>query len=180
MLRGMLGFDSFDLFFLRGNVRLFGSDLLLETGDLESAFKQVIASLATPNQLQIEMQVSGEPTRLSAATEMNLLRIGQEAITNAVRHGHAHNIAMQLQYGPQNVRLCVTDDGKGFSAEEMAFAGNGHFGLLDMRERAQSLGSSLKITSAPGKGTRIEVKVQTSSSQSADEELKAHTYSGRG
>ena len=56
----------------------------------------------------------------------------------------------------------------------------GHFGLLDMRERAQSMGSHLKVESEPGRGTRIAVEVPPSSpAEGIDEELKANSYSGR-
>jgi signal transduction histidine kinase len=152
---------------------------LLESGDLRSALKQVAEALAANNHVKIDVRIAGVPTPLEARAEMNLLRIGQEAVTNAVKHGHAQNIMVELQYEPEKLRLCVTDDGRGFSPEEAALARNGHFGLLDMRERAQFLGSSLKISSTPGSGTRVEVEVPSSSKQAIHEELKIHTHSGR-
>ena len=74
--------------------------------------------------------------------------------------------------------LRVTDDGRGFSMDEASLVGNGHFGLVDMHERAQSLGSALRLQSSPGKGTEIEVEVALKSEQ-VNEEPKVHTNSGR-
>jgi signal transduction histidine kinase len=153
---------------------------LLEHGDLVSALRQAVEPLALGNQIQVEVKVEGVPRRLEGPIEMNLLRIGQEAATNAVKHARAQNITLELQYDPGKVRLCVHDDGRGFSSSEAALSGNGHFGLLDMRERAQSLGSDLLIQSEPGGGTRIEVEVAASPKGPPDAESKAHTYFGRG
>jgi len=71
----------------------------------------------------------------------------------------------------------VSDDGKGFVTGQPS--PTGHFGLLDMRERAQSMGSHLKVESEPGRGTRIAVEVSLHPAEGIDEELKANTYSGR-
>ena len=73
--------------------------------------------------------------------------------------------------------LTVTDDGQGFAAEQASPAG--HFGLLDMRERAQSMGNALRVESEPGRGTRITVEVPLQPRDIIDEDLKANTYSGR-
>jgi signal transduction histidine kinase len=107
---------------------------------------------------------------------MNLLRIGQEAVGNAVKHGKARHITIELSYGPNEVRLRVQDDGSGFTVEHGS--PTGHFGLLDMRERAQSMGSQLKVKSEPGQGACISVNVPLHSKEVIDEELKANTYSG--
>jgi signal transduction histidine kinase len=107
---------------------------------------------------------------------MNLLRIGQEAVANAVKHGKARHITIELSYGPHEVRLGVQDDGSGFAVEHGS--PSGHFGMLDMRERAQSMGSQLKVVSEPGHGTSICVDVPLRSKEVIDEELKANTYSG--
>ena len=107
--------------------------------------------------------------------EMNLLRIGQEAVANAVSHGRAGRIAVQLHYAAGFVRLTVSDDGQGFVVQSSPA---GHFGLLDMRERAQSMGSNLKIDSEPGCGTRIAIEVPVPLQNPVHEELKTNTHSG--
>jgi signal transduction histidine kinase len=152
---------------------------LLENGDLVSALRQAVETLAVADHVKIEVKVDGHPRRLAAPIEMNLLRIGQEAATNAVRHAHARKVTLELQYLPERVRLCVRDDGRGFSRDEATLAGNGHFGLLDMRERAQALGCKLRIDSEPGRGTRVEVDFPTRSKEPPHAESKTHTYSAR-
>ena len=155
---------------------------LLEQGDLPSALRQIVQSLIPRNGTRIDVDVSGTPARLPVRAEMNLLRISQEAIANAIKHGHASTIRIGLQYSLEKVILQVRDDGCGFSPDHTASAG--HFGMLDMHERAESLGSHLQIESAPGGGTlvAVEVDVEVNAEQQSisDAELKAHTHSGRG
>ncbi len=151
---------------------------LLENGDLISALRQAVGPFVMGNQVKVEINLEGPPRRLTVPVEMNLLRIGQEAVTNAIKHAHAQHITLELRYDPQIVCLRVTDDGRGFSEDEIALSGNGHFGLLDMRERAQALGCSLLVKSGPDCGTRIEVQVAAKAEELSNGELQAHTYSG--
>jgi signal transduction histidine kinase len=151
---------------------------LLEKGDLPSALDQIVRSLASEGKAEIHVEVSGTPIRLPGRIEMNLLRIGQEAAANAVKHGQATGIQIELQYGPESVILRVGDDGRGFNPDQAAAVG--HFGMLDLRERAESLGSHLQIESAPGQGTHIEIEVHFERQSTSHAEIKTHTYSGRG
>jgi len=146
---------------------------LLENGDLVSALRETIKPLASADKIKIAVDVSGTPLRLSPAVEMNLLRIGQEAVANAIKHGGCRQITVELNFAPGTVRLVVQDDGCGFVPTVSA----GHFGLLDMQERAQAMGCQLEIESQPGHGTRVAVEVQISESHLAHEEPKADTYS---
>lgn len=130
---------------------------LLEEGDLVSALRQTVQPSTSRDDVNVKVSVSGNPVRLPAAVEMNLLRIGQEAVANAVKHGGAHVVTADLLYDENKVRLCVTDDGRGFRPHDAA--PSGHFGLLDMRERAQSMGCALQVESEPERGTRVAVEV---------------------
>jgi signal transduction histidine kinase len=150
---------------------------LLEDGDLVSALKQIVEPIVPREQTKVDFKILGSPVRLAAPAEMNLLRIGQEAVANAVKHGHARQVFIELRYEPAAVCLTVSDDGQGFPAGQPS--PTGHFGLLDMRERAQSMGSHLKVASEPGRGTRIAVEVPLPPPEGIDEELKANTHSGR-
>lgn len=134
---------------------------LLENGNLVSALTQVIQPMSTSDQARIQVQISGEPYRLAAEVEINLLRIGQEAVANALKHASARNIIVELRYGSDKLCLAIIDDGCGFAPEDSTFSARGHFGLLDMRERAQSLGCHLQIHSRPGSGTKLQVEVST-------------------
>jgi signal transduction histidine kinase len=149
---------------------------LLEDGDLVSALSQIVAPLA-PADGHIQVKIEGSPVRLPGPIEMNLLRIGQEAVGNAVKHGRARAVTIELRYTPDFVRLTVTDDGRGFDAEQPSRTG--HFGILDMRERAQSMGTRLNIQSDPAKGTTVSIEVRTDAQETLDDEHKANTYSGR-
>lgn len=150
---------------------------LLENGDLVSALAQIVEPLVPRERTKVDFNIQGSPVRLPAPVEMNLLRIGQEAVANAVTHGHAGKVSIELRYAAASVCLTVSDDGQGFVAGQSSPAG--HFGLLDMRERAQSMGSHLRVESEPGRGTRIAVDVPLRSSEAIDEELKANSDSGR-
>jgi signal transduction histidine kinase len=149
---------------------------LLEDGDLVSALAQIVEPLVPRGHARVDVKIQGSPVRLPAPVEMNLLRIGQEAVANAVKHGRAQQVFIELRYAPMSVCLTVSDDGQGFAASQPS--PTGHFGLLDMRERAQSMGSHLKVESEPGQGTRLAVEVPVHSSQAIDEELKTNTHSG--
>jgi signal transduction histidine kinase len=149
---------------------------LLESGDLVSALTKIVEPLAPSDRIQIATRIVGDPVRLPGAMEMNLLRIAQEAVANAVKHGGASRIEIELAFNPENVRLTISDDGQGFSPDTAARTG--HFGLPDMRERAQSMGSQLLIDSGSGRGARLSVEVPISS-QLRNEEHKTHSYSGR-
>jgi len=151
---------------------------LLEQGDLPSALGQIVRPLVPGDEARIDVNVSGIPVRLPGGVEMNLLRIGQEAVANAVKHGHASAIQIELQYIPDRVILKVRDDGCGFNPDHSRSAG--HFGMLDMHERAESLGCQLQIESAPGRGTLLAVEVHYEQPPISDAELKAHTNPGRG
>jgi signal transduction histidine kinase len=148
---------------------------LLENGDLTSAISQIVEPLISRKQAKVNVSISGKPVHLPREIEMNLLRIGQEAVANAMKHGRAKNVDIELAYGGNSVSLSVGDDGVGFAAAEPA--PSGHFGLLDMRERAQSIGSQLKIASEPGRGTRVVVEVSMPS-EVVYAKLKTHSHFG--
>ena len=84
---------------------------------------------------------------------MAVYRIAQEALSNALRHAHATAVEMRLDLMPDAVRLSVQDDGVGFDAS----AETEGLGLLGARERAAARGGRLSVSSAPGRGTRVEL-----------------------
>jgi signal transduction histidine kinase len=86
-----------------------------------------------------------------------LVRITREAIANAVRHGHAHKVKVGLTDG-DGIRLTVVDRGRGFDVGEAERQSLG-FGLTSMKERARAIGGELRVSSAPGDGTRVEVRL---------------------
>jgi signal transduction histidine kinase len=85
--------------------------------------------------------------------EENLLRIGQEVITNTLRHARADRFKIDLVFEVQTIRLALRDDGIGF---DPATRHDG-FGLLGIKERVEAMGGTLRVQSAPEKGTAISV-----------------------
>jgi signal transduction histidine kinase len=92
------------------------------------------------------------------------LRIGQEAIFNAVKHSRGSKITVIASLTDGVVRLSVNDNGRGFDADSLDQREHGHWGLIGMRERARGLGAELEISSVPGRGAQVVV---TCSLQSA-------------
>ena len=128
---------------------------MLEGKDLSTALRELVTHMTDGTSVISEFAQTGAARQLSAACDEHLLRIGQEALTNAIRHGHAKRIAMELNFSDDSVLLSLTDDGNGFDANS-AFDG---LGLAGMRARVASIGGALSIRSAPGSGTTISVCV---------------------
>jgi signal transduction histidine kinase len=119
--------------------------------DLVQALQAQVGRMAASG-TTARFALRGERLPVPREAQGELLRIAQECITNALRHARAAHVEVSLTFGPEAVVLAVTDDGVGFDPE-------GHhegFGLVGMRERAQRIGASLAVTSAPGAGARIE------------------------
>jgi signal transduction histidine kinase len=130
---------------------------LLENSNLATALEEMAIPLSTNGGIQITVQSSGTPEKLPALIEHNLLRIAQEALANALKHSGASKIIVSLSYKAERVQLVVRDDGAGFNTRTAETANGGHFGLLNMRERAEKIGARFSLTSHPGKGTEIIV-----------------------
>jgi signal transduction histidine kinase len=128
---------------------------LLENSDLAVALTEMAAPLSAASGVEIVVQSTGPPRKLSAVTEHNLLRVTQEALANALKHSGAKKIVVALTYEPSQVRLRLHDDGNGFDFPNVGQASSGHFGLLDMRERAEKIGARFSLTSRTGYGTEI-------------------------
>lgn len=131
---------------------------VLETKNLPLAISGILQQLTSGTPIQGRFQSTGALRRLPPVTENNLLRIGQEAITNAVTHARASHIDVKLEFLPKEIRLSVADDGHGFDTENPPRSESG-FGLRGMRERAAELGGTLLVKSRPGAGTALTLSV---------------------
>ncbi len=131
----------------------------LEKGDLVTALKDVAHRFSERFQTDIPVRVVGDERPLEPEAAQQMLRIGQEAVSNAIRHASPNQVRLNLQFEPGKVVLRVIDDGTGFEVERGFSAIDGHFGLLGMRERAGQINGTLKVESAPGEGTLVEVVV---------------------
>ena len=127
--------------------------------DLKTALTDIVAQMANGNLTRVDVQVSGASRPLPPAMEHHLLRIAQEALTNALKHAQARNIAVSLNYAADAVQLSVRDDGRGFVPDTVLNGLVGHLGLQNLRSRARKLGGELNVTSEPGKGATIAVRI---------------------
>jgi signal transduction histidine kinase len=127
----------------------------LETGGLVCALNDLLPSMAIGSRACLDIVCHGQPCRLPRWFETNLLRIAQEAVANALKHAAPEHIRVEMDYGKDALKLCVSDDGCGFSAPGSISINAGHFGLLGMRERAEKISARLELHSRPGEGTII-------------------------
>jgi len=122
---------------------------------LASAVAQTAEDLAERLDLTVHLDLD-EDIEIPGDVIENLLRILREAMTNAAKHGASREVTVRLQRR-DGIRLIVEDDGCGFDPD--AASPSGGFGLLSMKERAESVGGLLSLNSAPSHGTRVEVAV---------------------
>jgi signal transduction histidine kinase len=131
----------------------------LEQFDLPSAVTTSGKQLTDGTNMRFEVTTKGRVRPLPETLEDNLLRIAQEAMTNAIKHSQATTTAIEIDYGPKNIVLRVKDNGRGFDRNIINGPNGGHFGLLGISERAKRLGAELTIESEPGAGTVVTVQV---------------------
>jgi signal transduction histidine kinase len=127
---------------------------VLADSTLQSAIEQVGRQLVTGSKVKFEAAAEGSPYPLGEGREANLLRIAQEALTNAVRHSGADRISVRLAYQPGSATLEVEDNGRGMG--DLPREG---FGVEGMRERVRQIGGEIDVRSHSGRGTRIIVIV---------------------
>jgi len=130
--------------------------LYLETTEYEDPAQTIakfIQQTTSRQSVPIQLAIEGTPYRLHPDLGLNLLRIAQEAITNALRHAQAQAIQIHLSYSPQALQLTIRDDGCGFDPQLPARG----FGLAGMQQRAAHLGANWHLISQLGQGTTITV-----------------------
>ena len=103
--------------------------------------------------------LDGEDLGLSPLTEIQLLRIIQEALANVRKHAGATSVRITICAEDHTVRSSIVDNGRGFDPETIGRSDFPRFGLSTMRERAEAVGGVLEIDATPGEGTRVHVRV---------------------
>ncbi|MFP3854627.1 MAG: ATP-binding protein [Anaerolineales bacterium] len=113
--------------------------------------------------IPIRFSVTGKQRRLPTQVELTIYRLVQEGLTNISRHAEASAASVNLTYLQDSLELIIRDDGRGFRlpAQFEALTTAGHFGLMGMQERADSIDAELEIESAPGAGTTVRLIVPT-------------------
>jgi signal transduction histidine kinase len=130
--------------------------------DLTAALREAGRALTDGTDLQFALAVSGTPRPLSPRVEQQLFRIGQEALTNAIRHAQASTVRVELCYADDTVMLRVTDDGRGFDPAAAVRSATNHWGLKSMEERLREIGGRLSLVSKAGEGTVLEATAPAS------------------
>jgi signal transduction histidine kinase len=129
------------------------------TKDLEQAFSRIPQELAIRDAADFRLVVEGTPRVLHPIIRDEIYRIGREAVTNAFRHAVAKTIDLSMEYGADELRVAVRDDGCGIDSKVLQSGRDGHWGLAGMRERAERIGGTVKLWSSAGNGTEVELRV---------------------
>ncbi|NYE63167.1 signal transduction histidine kinase/ligand-binding sensor domain-containing protein [Duganella sp. 1224] len=129
--------------------------------DIEQQLNQAGAALAAQQpQTAFRLDVEGVGRPLSPPVQEELCAIALEALRNAFQHARAANVGVRIEYHDDGLLLMVADDGRGLDQQEVRKRmQERHFGMLGMRERARFVGAAIDISSAPGQGTVITLKV---------------------
>jgi signal transduction histidine kinase/ligand-binding sensor domain-containing protein len=126
---------------------------------LEEALAQIPRDLGVSEKAPFRLLVEGTPRGLRRAVRDEVYRISREALANAFRHSGATQIEVVLEYTPDRFRLAIRDNGCGVDADVLQSGREGHWGLSGMRERAAQIGATLKVMSARGAGTEIDLSI---------------------
>jgi signal transduction histidine kinase len=128
----------------------------LRSGKLFLALDDLLKRMAEGTNLNAEFQAEGDARFIASDCEEGLLRITQEALTNAVKHANARNFKATLSIGADKIQLRLVDDGRGFDPQKE----HDGFGLIGMKERVDRMGGEFIIRTKQSVGTEILVELK--------------------
>jgi ligand-binding sensor domain-containing protein/two-component sensor histidine kinase len=131
----------------------------LATEDLDKALVADAEEMRGDQAVEIQLAIIGRPRPLKPLIRDELYRIGREALTNVFKHAHASAISLMIEYSPNRLVLRVRDDGDGIEPKIIESGRLGHWGIQGIRERADSVGAKLTLSSRVKGGTEVEVTV---------------------
>jgi signal transduction histidine kinase len=137
----------------------------LEQRGLPAAIEELLRPLTTASGAAFEVTITGQPFRLAGTQETHLLRLAQEAVANAAQHSNATRIDLRLDYSPEEIRLEIEDNGRGFDPSSAILEAS-HFGLSGMQERTDKIAGKLSIQSSIERGTLVRITAPAVSFQS--------------
>ncbi|MET0555370.1 MAG: two-component regulator propeller domain-containing protein [Vicinamibacteria bacterium] len=126
---------------------------------LERAFSRIGQELGVSEAVPFRVFAVGEERPVQEAVRAEAYGIGREALLNAIRHARAQHVEVEIDYAGADLRLVVRDDGCGIPGGVLDSGREGHWGLSGMRERAEKIGGRLRLSSAAGAGTEVELTV---------------------
>jgi two-component system nitrate/nitrite sensor histidine kinase NarX len=143
-------------------------------GGLEGALGEYLRKYSRQSGIRSSLHCDGAARRaLTPRSEVQLLRVVQEALTNVRKHAGAKHVAVSLNADDGAISLTVMDDGSGFDPARLEEALDHGFGLASMRERVEQIGGTLAVHTAPGMGTRVVVQLQQEESRAAHAPIAA-------
>ena len=152
-----IALDKADGVLVEGRERVLDLRSHQQDEELSQALFDLASNAGSPS---VSRLVTGRPRPLCAAIWAEAYRIGQEAIVNAQRHAQATTITIEMDYAASGPSLRVRDDGIGIAPEVLAAGARpGHWGLVGMRERAVQMEANLLVTSRPGAGTEVLLRM---------------------
>ena len=131
--------------------------LVLDDLGLLPAVESLVENFIQRTGVSCELAVSNPTMQLPGQHATAVFRVVQEALTNVAKHAEANHVEVAIEQGSTEVTVTIRDDGRGFLPQ--APRKTGSFGLVGVRERAYLIGGGATITSAPGKGTSIELRL---------------------
>jgi len=132
---------------------------VLDDYGLLAALRQLVTEFANRNGIAVNLSGVDPYPRLPRIVETAMFRISQEAFNNIAKHAHAKIVEISLNPASDRVVLDIADDGVGFDTSDMQHGGE-HWGMITMRERAEAVGITLRLESAPGAGTRLVLEAE--------------------
>jgi signal transduction histidine kinase len=151
------------------------SPAVLERLGLESALRQLTARFRKTHPAEVRLRISVTSGPLPMPIQEVIYRVAQECLQNIAKHSQATHVNLLLETADKSIRLSVTDNGAGFSAET-AGSKPMSFGLAGMRERAALLGGTLAVRSKPGKGTTVALQLPRTSARVAPNGKDSRTF----
>ncbi len=134
-----------------------------QTSELPEAIAELLSTITKDQDVNISSGTTGQVRALDGSVNAEVFMIAREAISNALRHSECRVLETELVYERSWLRLRVRDDGRGIPEDVLREGGRtGHFGLAGMRERAKRLRGTLRISSQPGAGSEIELRIPAS------------------
>jgi signal transduction histidine kinase len=129
------------------------------TNILSQALSRTLAANHMREMIETTLDVEGDELPLAPGCVHHLVCIGQEAISNAIRHADPTQINVHLKYESDALSLSIRDNGRGFHSSDRSASRHGHFGIPVMEERARKLGGTFRLQTLIGSGTEVMVKV---------------------
>jgi signal transduction histidine kinase len=127
----------------------------IQVADVRGALLELVAQVRTRFQVEVRTEFTGRFPRHSSNQIIQIYRLTQEAISNAIKHGHAKCIDVRLEAKPSTMLLSITDNGTGLSQAEPSEKG---VGLNIMQYRTRTLGGEFSIANAPDQGVRVTLQ----------------------